>query len=85
MVILANLVKYVGQILSIFHMVDFKYCALNLSNSIDDVQRNVRRAIIIATTISGTILVLVIAIGGWLLWRNKQKHYVLLHQAQESK
>ncbi|CAK9258986.1 unnamed protein product [Sphagnum jensenii] len=44
---------------------------------------DVRRAIIIATTISGTILVLVIAIGSWLLWRNKQKHYVLLHQAQE--
>jgi hypothetical protein len=27
----------------------------------------------------------VIAISSWLLWRNKQKHYVLLHQAQESK
>ncbi|KAH9544885.1 hypothetical protein CY35_12G019600 [Sphagnum magellanicum] len=49
----------------------------------DAIQRSVRRAIIITTTISGTILVLVIAISSWLLWRNKQKHYVLLHQAQE--
>ncbi|KAH9544893.1 hypothetical protein CY35_12G019700 [Sphagnum magellanicum] len=44
---------------------------------------DVRRAIIIATTVSGTILVLVIAIGSWLMWRNKQKHYLLLHQVQE--
>jgi hypothetical protein len=85
MIILADLIKYMGQIFQFSNMVDFKYCALNLSNWIDDVQQNVRRAIIIATTISGTILVLVIAIGSWLLWRNKQKHYVLLHQAQESK
>jgi hypothetical protein len=61
------------------------YCNQTCVVPNDDVQRHVQRAIIIATTVSGTILVLVIAIGGWLLWRNKQKHYVLLHQAQESK
>ncbi|KAH9544877.1 hypothetical protein CY35_12G018800 [Sphagnum magellanicum] len=49
----------------------------------DAIQRSVRRVIIITTTVSGTILILVIAIGSWLLWRSKQKHYVLLHQAQE--
>jgi hypothetical protein len=59
------------------------YCNQTCVN--DDVQQSVRRAIIIATTVSGTILVLVIAISSWLLWRHKQKHYVLLHQAQESK
>ncbi|CAK9250073.1 unnamed protein product [Sphagnum jensenii] len=59
------------------------YCNQTCVVPNNDVQRNVRRAIIIATTISGTILVLVIAIGNWLLWRNKQKHYVLLHQAQQ--
>ncbi|KAH9544895.1 hypothetical protein CY35_12G019900 [Sphagnum magellanicum] len=59
------------------------YCNQTCVVPNDDEQRNVRRAIIIATTISGTILVLVIAISSWLLWRNKQKHYVLLHQAQE--
>ncbi|KAH8944984.1 hypothetical protein BDL97_12G015700 [Sphagnum fallax] len=59
------------------------YCNQTCVVPNDDVQRNVRRAIIIATTISGTMLVLVIAIGSWLLWRNKQKHNVLLHQAQE--
>ncbi|CAM6039846.1 unnamed protein product [Sphagnum compactum] len=59
------------------------YCNQTCVVPNSDVQQNVRRAIIIATTISGTILVLVIAISSWLLWRNKQKHYVLLHQAQE--
>ncbi|CAM6080074.1 unnamed protein product [Sphagnum tenellum] len=59
------------------------YCNQTCVVPNDDVQQNVRRAIIIATTISGTILVLVIAISSWLLWRNKQKHYLLLHQAQE--
>ncbi|CAK9258985.1 unnamed protein product [Sphagnum jensenii] len=59
------------------------YCNQTCVVPNNDVQRNVRRAIIIATTISGTILVLVITIGSWLLWRNKQKHYVLLHQAKE--
>ncbi|KAH9544875.1 hypothetical protein CY35_12G018700 [Sphagnum magellanicum] len=59
------------------------YCNQNCVIPNNDVQQNVRRAIIIATTISGTILVLVIAISSWLLWRNKQNHRVLLHQAQE--
>jgi hypothetical protein len=82
MVILANLVKYIGQIFQ-FSIWLTSNIVHWLSNWIDDVQQNVRRAIIIATTISGTILLLVIAISSWLLWRNKQKHYVLLHQAQE--
>ncbi|KAH9544878.1 hypothetical protein CY35_12G018900 [Sphagnum magellanicum] len=59
------------------------YCNQTCVVPNDDEQRNVQRAIIIATTLSGTILVLVIAISSWLLWKNKQKHYVLLHQAQE--
>ncbi len=84
MVILANLVEYMGQIFQFSIWLTSNIVHV-LSNWIDDVQQNVRRAIIIATTISGTILLLVIAISSWLLWRNKQKHYVLLHQAQESK
>ncbi|KAH8944982.1 hypothetical protein BDL97_12G015600 [Sphagnum fallax] len=86
----------IENVISIIKLQNNPYCSHNQSSIIgqncycnqtcvvpNDDEQSVRRAIIIATTISGTILVLVIAIGSWLLWRNKQKHYVLLHQAQE--
>jgi hypothetical protein len=41
--------------------------------------------IIISTTISVVILSLVIAIGGWIFWKNKQKNRYELIQIQQSK
>jgi hypothetical protein len=51
----------------------------------DNSRRNVRQVIIISTTISIVILSLVIAIGGWIFWKNKQKNRYELIQIQQSK
>ncbi|KAH8938145.1 hypothetical protein BDL97_16G067100 [Sphagnum fallax] len=45
--------------------------------------RNIRQVIIISTTICVVILSLVIAIGGWIFWKNKQKNRYELIQIQE--
>ncbi|KAH8938138.1 hypothetical protein BDL97_16G066700 [Sphagnum fallax] len=45
--------------------------------------RNIRHVIIISTTICVVILSLVIAIGGWIFWKNKQKNRFELIQIQE--
>jgi len=41
--------------------------------------------IIISTTICVAIFSLVIAIGGWIFWKNKQQNRYELIQIQESK
>jgi TRAP-type C4-dicarboxylate transport system permease small subunit len=41
--------------------------------------------IIISTTICVVILSLMIAIGGWIFWKNKQKNRYELIQIQQSK
>ncbi|CAK9866644.1 unnamed protein product [Sphagnum jensenii] len=45
--------------------------------------QNIRQVIIISTTICVVILSLVIAIGGWIFWKNKQKNRYELIQIQE--
>jgi TRAP-type C4-dicarboxylate transport system permease small subunit len=52
---------------------------------IDNSGRNIRKVIIISTTICVVILSLVIAIGGWIFWKNKQKNRYELVQIQQSK
>ncbi|CAK9866651.1 unnamed protein product, partial [Sphagnum jensenii] len=49
----------------------------------DNSRRNIRQVIIISTTICVVILSLVIAIGGWIFWKNKQKNRYELIQIQE--
>ncbi|KAH9537691.1 hypothetical protein CY35_16G066300 [Sphagnum magellanicum] len=49
----------------------------------DNSGRNIRQVIIISTTICVVILSLVIAIGGWIFWKNKQKNRYELIQIQQ--
>jgi hypothetical protein len=51
----------------------------------DNSRQNIRQVIIISTTICVVILSLVIAIGGWIFWKNKQKNRYELIQIQQSK
>ncbi len=53
--------------------------------SMIDSRGNNLQVIIISTTISVVILSLVIAIGGWIFWKNKQKNRYELIQIQQSK
>jgi TM2 domain-containing membrane protein YozV len=58
---------------------------MKIGISMIDSGGNNLQVIIISTTISIVILSLVITIGGWIFWKNKQKNRYELIQIQQSK